>query len=321
VNRSVRQLVALLAFVATNALAQTYPAKPLRLIVPFPAGGAVDITARALGAELAKSMGQPVIADNRTGAGGNIAAETAARAAPDGYTLFMATSAILAVNPALYAKVSFDPIKDFAPVSVVAAASNILIVHPSMPANSIAELIALVREHPGKYTYGSSGTGTSTHLAAEMFKMLAGLDILHVPYKGGPPSLADLVAGQVNMIFELVPTATPVIKSGKVRALGVASTTRAPQLPDVPVIADSGLPGYESTVWFGIVVPAATPAPIVTRLSNEIARAVKQPEMRDRLTNMGYEVFSTTPDRMAELVRAEIPRWTRVVKALGTRIE
>ena len=318
---SILALTLTLALGTAGAIAQTYPSKPLRLIVPFPAGGAVDISARALGAELTKSLGQQVVVENRLGAGGNIAAEAAARSAPDGYTLFMATSAILAVNPVLYAKVPFDPIKDFAPVSVVASAANILIVHPSLPAHSIPELIALARAHPGKYTYGSSGTGTSTHLAAELFKMLAGVDLLHIPYKGGPPSLADLVAGQVNMIFELVPTATPMIRSGKVRALGVASTRRSPVLPDVPVIGEMGLPGYESTIWFGIVVPTGTPSPLVTRLSAAIADAVKQPDMRDRLTSMGYEVSSTTPERMAELVREEMPKWARVVKAAGARVD
>lgn len=320
-QRFVRLLIVPLGLACAAAFAQSYPARPVRLIVPFPAGGAVDITARAVGAELTKSLGQQVIVENRTGAGGNIAAEAAARAAPDGYTLFMATSAILAVNPVLYTKVPFDPIKDFAPVSLVASAANILIVHPSMPVNTVQELVALLRANPGKYTYGSSGTGTSTHLAAELFKMMAKVDLLHIPYKGGPPSLADLVAGQVNMIFELVPTATPVVKSGKVRALGVAGPRRAPVLPDVPLIAEAGLPGYESTIWFGIVVPIATPAPIVTRLANEIAEAVKQPDLRDRLTNMGYEVGSTTPERMAELVRAELPKWSRVVKAAGAKLD
>ncbi|MFM9886900.1 MAG: Bug family tripartite tricarboxylate transporter substrate binding protein [Burkholderiales bacterium] len=318
----VRMLCALIStLMAAIALAQSYPTKPIRMLVPFPAGGAVDITARALGAELTRSLGQQIVVENRTGAGGNIAAEAAARAAPDGYTLFMATSAILAVNPVLYAKVPFDPIKDFAPVSVVAAASNVLIIHPSVPATSVAELIALARANPGKYSYGSSGSGTSTHLAAEMFRMLADVDLLHVPYKGGPPSLVDLVAGQVNMVFELLPTAVPLIRSGKVRALGSAGARRSPLLPDVPLISEMGLPGYESTVWFGVAVPAGTPVPIVNHLSAEIAGAVKQPELRDRLTGMGYEISSTTPERMAEMVRGEISKWSRVVKAAGLRIE
>lgn len=320
-TRSCRWLVMLIAFAATNVHAQVYPSKPIRLLVPFPAGGAVDITARALSAELTRLLGQPVVAENRTGAGGNIAAEAVARSAPDGYTLLMTTSAIMAVNPVLYAKISFDPVKDFAPISVVAAASNVLIVHPSLPATSVAELVALVRANPAKYSYGSSGNGTSTHLAAEMFKMMTGVELLHVPYKGGPPSLIDLVAGQVNMVFELLPTAVPLIRSGKVRALAYAGVRRSPLLAEVPSFAESGLPGYESTVWFGVVAPVGTPASIVARLSAAIAQAVKQPDLGERLTNMGYEVSSTTPEQMSEMVRVEIPRWSRVVKVSGVRIE
>lgn len=320
-NRSCRWLFMLIAFAAASANAQVYPSKPIRMLVPFPAGGAVDITARALCAELTRLLGQPVVAENRTGAGGNIAAEAAARAAPDGYTLLMTTSAIMAVNPVLYAKISFDPVKDFAPISVVAAASNVLIVHPSLPATSVAELVALARANPTKYSYGSSGNGTSTHLAAEMFKMMTGVELLHVPYKGGPPSLMDLAAGQVNMVFELLPTAVPLIRSGKVRALAYGGPRRSPLLAEVPTFAESGLSGYESTVWFGVVAPAGTPAPIVSRLGAAIAQAVKQPDLGERLTNMGYEVSSTTPEQMSEMVRAEIPRWSRVVKAAGVRIE
>jgi tripartite-type tricarboxylate transporter receptor subunit TctC len=310
-----------LLFQAGMAHAQAWPSKPLRMIVPFPAGGAVDISARAIGNELSKSLGQQVVAENRLGAGGNIAAEAAARSAPDGYTMFMATSAILAVNPVLYAKVPFDPIKDFAPVSVVVSADNVLILHPSVPAKSIPELIALAKANPGKYSFASAGNGSSTHLAAEMFRMLAGVDLLHVPYKGGPQGVTDLLVGQVNMIFDLIPSALPHIRSGKVRVLGVAGARRSPLLPDVPLISEAGLPGYESTVWFGVVVPAGTPQPIVSRLSADIARGVQQPELRDRLTGMGYDVASSTPERMAEMIRAEIPRWARVVKAAGTRIE
>jgi tripartite-type tricarboxylate transporter receptor subunit TctC len=303
------------------ALAQAYPSKPIRLIVPFPAGGAVDISARAIGAELSRSLGQQVVVENRPGAGGNLAAEAAARAAPDGYTLFMATSAILAVNPVLYAKVPFDPIKDFAPISVVASSDNVLVVHPSVPAQTVGELIALAKANPGKYSYASSGSGSSTHLAAEMFKMMAGVDLLHVPYKGGPPGVVDLLAGQVNMIFDLVPSALPHIRSGKIRALGVAGVQRSPLLPGVPLISESGVPGYRSSVWFGLVAPAGTPAEIVSRLSADVAKGVRQAEFRDRLTGMGYDVTSTTPEQMAELIRADIPRWAQVVKTNGIKID
>jgi tripartite-type tricarboxylate transporter receptor subunit TctC len=301
--------------------AQSWPAKPLRMIVPFPPGGAVDISARAIGAELTRSLGQQVIADNRVGAGGNIAAEAAARAAPDGYTLFMATSAILAINPALYTKVPFDPVNDFSPVSLVVSSDNILVLHPAVPAKSILELVALAKANPGTYSYASAGNGSSTHLAAEMFKMLAGVDLLHVPYKGGPPAVTALLAGEVHMNFDLIPSALPHIRSGKMRALGVAGARRSPLLPELPVISENGVPGYESSVWFGVVVPAGTPQPIVSRLSADIARGVQQPELRERLTNMGYEVTSTTPEQMSAMIRAEIPKWARVVKAAGVRIE
>ncbi len=320
-NRLLAGLLLLVTVLGGAVQAQSWPAKPLRLIVPFPAGGAVDISARAIGGELTKSLGQPVVVDNRVGAGGNIAAEAAARAAPDGYTLFMATSAILAINPALYAKVQFDPVNDFSPVSVVVWADNILVVHPSLPAASISELIALAKASPGKYSYASAGNGSSTHLAAEMFKMLAGVDLLHVPYKGGPQALTAVLAGEVNMNFDLVPSALPHIRSGKLRALGIAGARPSTLLPDLQVISKAGLPDYESSVWFGVVMPAGTPQPIVSRLSADIARGVQQPELRDRLTNMGYEVTSTTPEQMAAMIRAEIPKWARVVKAAGVRIE
>jgi len=320
-NRCCRWLLMLIAFAVTSAHAQVYPSKPIRMLVPFPAGGAVDITARALSAELSRLLGQSVVADNRTGAGGNIAAEATARSAPDGYTLLMTTSAIMAVNPVLYSKISFDPVKDFAPISVVAAASNVLLIHPSLPATSISELVALIRSNPGKYSYGSAGNGTSTHLAAEMFKMMAGVELLHVPYRGGPPSLIDLAAGQVNMVFELLPTAVPLVRSGKVRALAYGGPRRSPLLAEIPTFAEAGLSGYESTVWFGVVAPAGTPAPIVARLNTATAQAVKHPDLGERLRSMGYEISSTTPEQMSEMVRAEIPKWSRVIKAAGIKIE
>jgi tripartite-type tricarboxylate transporter receptor subunit TctC len=233
----------------------------------------------------------------------------------------MATSAILAINPALYAKVPFDAVNDFSPVSLVVSSDNILVLHPAVPAKSIVELVALAKANPGRYSYASAGNGSSTHLAAEMFKMLAGVDLLHVPYKGGPPAVTALLAGEVHMNFDLIPSALPHIRSGKLRALGVAGARRSPLLPELPVISENGVPGYESSVWFGVVVPAGTPQPIVSRLSADIARGVQQPELRERLTNMGYEVTSTTPEQMAAMIRAEIPKWARVVKAAGVRIE
>lgn len=320
-KRVLKLLTLLAALACLAAQAQGYPVKPIHIIVPFPSGGAVDISARAIASGLTKSLGQPVVAENRPGAGGNIAAEAVARSAPDGYTLFMTTSAILAINPALYAKLPFDPIKDFAPISAVVSVDNVLILHPSVPARSIPELIALARAQPGRYSFASAGNGTSTHLAAELFKLMAGVDLLHVPYKGGPPGVVDLLAGRVNMIFDLIPSALPHIRSGNVRALGVAGLKRSALLPDLAPISELGLPGYESSIWFGVAAPGATPQPIIARLAVDVANVAQQPEFRELLTGMGYNVISTTPEQMAEMIRAEIPKWSRVVKAAGTKIE
>ena len=307
----------------TPAWAQSgnWPSKPLRLVVPFPPGGAVDISARAIGNELTKTLGQPVTIENRAGAGGNIGAELVARAPADGYTLLMTTSGIFAINPALYSKVPFDPIKDYASVSIVVSLYNMLVLHPSVPANSVREVIAMTRAAPGKYTVASSGAGTSIHLSAELFMSMAGVKMLHVPYKGSSPAITDLLAGQVNMMFDNIPSALPHAKAGKLRALAVTGPNRSALMPNVPTVAEAGLPGYDAGVWFGISAPANTPQPVIARLAGDIAKIAANSEFRERLGSQGYDVVGSTPEQMAESIRNEIPKWAKVVKDSGAKVD
>ena len=309
------------ALLTLGAQAQSYPNKPIRLVCPFPPGGAVDIASRAVAQALTQQLGQPVTVDNRPGAGGNIGAEIAAKSPADGYTLLMATSNILAINPVLYSKMAFDSLKDFAPVSIVVVVSNVLVLHPSVPANSVQEVIALAKAQPGKLTYASSGNGTSMHLAGELFKSMAGVDMVHIPYKGAAASTVDLLAGRVNMVFDSLPPALPNIKAGKVRALAVTGAKRSQFLPELPTIAEAALPGYETSIWFGIVAPAGTPPEIISRLNAELVKAAASTEFRERLTHHGFEVLSSTPEHMADSVRSEMAKWGKVVKALGMRVD
>jgi tripartite-type tricarboxylate transporter receptor subunit TctC len=309
------------ALLTLGAQAQSYPNKPIRLVCPFPPGGAVDIASRAVAQALTRQLGQPVTVDNRPGAGGNIGAEIAAKSPADGYTLLMATSNILAINPVLYSKIPFDSFKDFAPVSIVVVVSNVLVLHPSVPANSVQELIALAKEQPGKLTYASSGNGTSMHLAGELFKSMAGVDMVHIPYKGAAASTVDLLAGRVNMVFDSLPAALPNIKAGKLRALAVTGAKRSQFLPELPTIAEAALPGYETGIWFGIVAPAGTPPEVISRLNAELVKAAASTEFRERLTGHGFEVVSSTPEQMADSVRSEMAKWGKVVKALGMRVD
>jgi len=317
------KLILLLALAAPAlvAQAQSYPSKPIRLVCPFPPGGAVDIASRSVAQALSQQLGQPVTVDNRPGAGGNIGAEIVAKAAPDGYTLLMATSNILAINPALYSKVPFDSIKDFAPVSLVVSLNNVLVVNPNVPYKSVQEVIAAAKAHPGKLTYASSGNGTSIHLSGELFKSMAGVDMLHIPYKGSAPAVTDLIAGQVNMMFDNIPSSLPHIKAGKLRALAVTGSKHAHSLPDLPTIAEAAIPGYESYVWFGVVAPAGTPPEIIKRLNAELAKAAVTPEFRDRLMGQGYDVLSTTPEQMTASIRSEMAKWGKIVKASGAKVD
>ncbi len=321
-RRLSRLLAALLvAGAAATAQAQTYPSKPIRMIVPFPPGGTTDILARAIGAELTKAWGQPVVIENRPGAGGNIGSEAVAKSPGDGYTLLMGTVGTHGINPSLYKKMPYDAVKDFAPVTLVALVPNILVVHPSVPAKSVAELIALAKKQPGKLTYASSGNGTSIHLSGALFESLTGVQMVHVPYKGSAPAVTDLLGGQVNMMFDNMPSALPHVKAGKLRPLGVTSAKRSPAVPDVPTIAEAGVKGYEASSWFGVLAPAGTPKDIVAKLNAEIAKSLGTPEMKEKLSSQGAEPVGNTPEQFGAFIRAEIDKWAKVVKASGATVD
>ncbi len=303
------------------AASPAYPDRPLRLIVPFPPGGGNDILARAVGQRLAESLGQQIIVDNRGGAGGMIGGALAATADPDGYTLFLGSMGSLAHNPALRPKLPYNPPRDFAAVSLLATSAFILVVHPGVPASSVRELIALARAKPGALNYGSSGTGSSLHMVGELFKHSAGVNIVHVPYKGTAPALTDLIAGQVQMVFSTMPPALPQVKAGKMRALGVTTITRAKSAPEVPTIAEAGVPGFEVQNWQGLVVPAKTPRAIVERLNREVVMVLALPAMIDALGAQGLDPLSNTPAQFDKLIRAEIDKWRKLVQATGIHVE
>lgn len=310
-----------LALLMSGAHAQSFPSKPLRLICPFPPGGAVDIASRATSAELTRILGQPVAVENKPGAGGNLGGAEAARSAPDGYTLFMTTSGIQAINPALYAKMPFDPNRDLTPVAPLVSLNNVLVVHPSVPAKSVKDVIDLARKQPGKWTYASSGNGTSIHMSGAMFTQLTGTDILHIPYKGSAPAVTDLLAGQTHMMFDNIPSSLPHIRAGKLRALATTGAKRDPALPDLPTIAEAGVKDYESGVWFGLSVAAATPREIIQRLNAAAVQAAKAPNFVKRMTDLGYNIIPGTPQQMAEMLKAETARWTPIVKASGAKVD
>jgi tripartite-type tricarboxylate transporter receptor subunit TctC len=321
-----KRLCTVLALAALTALhcaahAQGYPAKALTLIVPFPPGAATDIASRAIALELARLLGQPVVVENRPGAGGNIGAEAAARSAPDGYTLFMTTNNIHSMNPLLYAKLSYDPNRDFAPVAPLLSTGLVLVQNPAVKAGSVRELVALAKASPGKITMASAGSGTINHLAGEMFKLQAGVDLLHVPYKGGAPALTDVVGGQVDMMFSSVPLAMPHIKAGKLRTLATTGAKRAEALPEVPTVAEADLPGFEATVWFGVLVPAGTPRDVIQRLNAALVKGAAAPEFRERATAAGFELIPGPPERLAAMINADVARWGPVVKASGARVD
>jgi tripartite-type tricarboxylate transporter receptor subunit TctC len=318
-------LVAALALCGTATQAQTaaaYPARPIRFVVPYPPGGPLDIMARGVGAKLGEGWGQPVIVDNRPGAGGNIGADFVARSPADGYTLLMGAVATHAINPSLYGRISYDPVKDFAPVAMVAVVPNILVVHPSLPVHSVKELIELARARPGYLNFGSGSTGSTGHLAGELFKMLAGIDMAHIPYKGAAGAMQDLLSGQVQLMFDNLANALPQVKAGRLRALAVTTAQRSPSVPDLPTVAESGLPGFDLSTWFGVMVPAGTPAEIVGRLNAEIVRALLSRELRDRLAAMGAEPPpDNTPEHFAAFIRSEGAKYARVVRDSGARVE
>jgi tripartite-type tricarboxylate transporter receptor subunit TctC len=314
-------LAGMLATLASAACAQAYPAKPIRLVVPFPPGGATDILARAVAQKLTDAWGQPVVVDNRPGAGGNIGSELVAKAAADGYTLEMGTVGTHAINASLYAKMPYDHVKDFAPVILVAGVPNVLEVNPSLPVNTVQELIAYAKANPGKLNFASSGNGTSIHLSGELFKVMAGVQMTHIPYKGSGPALQDLIGGQVQLMFDNLPPSLPQIKAGKLRALAVTSSTRSPALPDTPTIAESGLPGYEASSWFGVLAPAGTPPAIIAKLNTEIAAWLATPEAKDRMLALGANIGGGSPEDFAKHIAAETAKWQKVVKESGAKVD
>ena len=303
------------------AFGQAYPTKPIRLICPFPPGGAVDIASRATGNALTKILGQVVAVENKPGAGGNLGGVEAARSAPDGYTIFMSTSGIQAINPALYAKMPFDPNKDLVSVAPLVSLNNVLVVNPSLPAHTVKDVIELARKEPGKLTYASSGNGTSIHMSGAMFTYLTKTDIVHIPYKGSAPAVTDLLAGQTNMMFDNIPSSLPHIKAGKLRAVATTGSKRDPALPDIPTIAESGVPGYESGVWFGLMAPAKTPRAIVDRLNAAAVKAAHDPDFVKRMTDLGYNIIPGSPEQMASMIQDEIKRWAPIVKASGAKVD
>ncbi len=320
--RAVKLLATLsLSLAAMGVSAQAFPTKPVKLICPFPPGGAVDIASRAIAAELTKSLGQPVNVENRPGAGGNIGGVEAVRSAPDGYTLFMSTSGINAINPSLYKKMGFDPNKDLVAVSALVSLSNVLVVHPSVKANSLAELQALIKAKPGEIAFASSGSGTSIHMSAELFKSMTGANIVHVPYKGSAPALTDLLGGQVQMMFDNIPSALPHIKAGKLRPLATTGAKRDPSLPDVPTVAEAGVPGYEAGVWFGLMVPQGTPKDVLARLTADSIKGTRSPDFVKRMSELGYVVLGTTAEQMNDMTQQELKRWPPVVKSSGATVD
>ncbi len=299
---------------------QNYPNKPIRFILAYPPGGGTDILARILGNKLSENIGQTIVVDNRPGAGANIAAEIAARAAADGYTIFIVNEAH-AYNATLYSKLAYDLIKDFAPVTLLASTPNILIVHPSVTAKSVKDLIALAKAKPGQINYASSGSGSSSHLAGELFKNMAGVDLVHIPYKGGGPAVASLVAGEAVVGFATMPSVLPHVKAGRLRGLAVTTARRAPAAPELMTIAEAGVTGYDANSWYGLLAPAKTSKEIVERLNREFVKIISTAEVKDRLAVNGFETETTTPEQFAAYIRSEVAKWGKVIKAAGIRAD
>jgi tripartite-type tricarboxylate transporter receptor subunit TctC len=313
--------IALLAGALQAARASDYPTRPVTLVLGFAPGGPSDVMARIFGKKLEQILGQPVVIDNRTGAGGNVAAEMVARAAPDGYTLLLANSGILAANASLYKKINFDPEKDFAPITFVGAQANVLVVHPSMPAHTLAELIAHAKANPGKVSFASGGHGSSPHLAGELLKTEGKIDIVHVPYRGTGPALQDVVAGHVQMCFSSVSPVLAHIQAGTLRALGVTTLKRTALLPDIPTINEAAIPAFEATAWHALVTPAATPKEIIATLNRAMLATLNDPDVRASFTKLGVDIAPTTPDELAAYIKSEIPKWAALIKASGAKLD
>ena len=317
---TMRWLVAVACLVAGTASAQQFPSKPVRFIVAFSPGGIADTIARVVGQKMSERIGQPVVVENRSGASGNIGTEQAARAKPDGYTLLIHTIPFVA-NASLYERMPYDPLRDFAPVSLLCASPAVLIAHPSLPAKSVAELLALAKAKPGALNYSAAGAGTNPHMAGELFNMLGGVDIVAVQYKGGGPALVAVLAGEVPITFQNISEAVPHVRSGKLRALGVTSAKRAAALPDVPTIAEAGVPGYEFTTWHGVLAPRATPPRIVDLLSAKLAQVLRSPEVAPRFAQMGLDIIASSPAEFSAHLRKELDKWGKLVRERHIKVE
>ena len=312
--------VALLLCAAPVA-GQTYPSKPVRIIVPFAPASTIDIIGRIIAPKLSEALAQPVLVDNRPGAGGAVGMEAAAKAAPDGHTIVIGALGPLAMNPALYPKTPFDPVRDFAAVSLLATGPVVIAVHPSVPVKDVKELVALAKQRPGQLNFGSPGVGSSPHLTGELLKMLTGVDIVHVPYKGNAEALTDLISGRVSIVFTGVPPVVPMVKAGRAKLLATTGRQRLAQLPDVPTIAEAGYPGAQVLIWYGAVAPAATPKDVIARLNREIVKVMQVPDVRERFSQQGIDPETSTPEQFAQLVREEYARWTKVIRTSGIKVE
>ncbi len=321
-RRTLLHALTTVAFLAAGAYlpaasAQGYPSKPIRLVVGVPPGGATDAVARIVGQKLSEQLGQPVIVENKGGAGGNIGAETVAKAPPDGYTLFLAVIGTMAINQSLYKDMPFDTMRDFAPISQLTSMPQMLLVHPSVPASTVQEFIAYAKKNPGKLNFASGGKGTATHLAGELFKATSGTDLVHVAYKGNGPAMTDLLSGRVSAMFDQVVSGLPQVKAGKLRGLGVTTATRSQAAPEIPTIAESGLPGYAVTTWHGLVAPAGTPREIINRLNAEVVKALDSAEVKQKFASNGIDPVSSSPQAFGDFMRSEIRKWSETVKAAG----
>jgi tripartite-type tricarboxylate transporter receptor subunit TctC len=312
---------ACMVFGAPAALAQAYPSKPIRVIVPAPPGSAPDFLSRLLAPKLGDIWGQPLVIDNVLGAGGNIGTDRVAKAPADGYTLLFNTIGPIGVNISMYSNLPFDPVKDFVPITLVAKVPNILVVHPNVPVKSVQELVAYAKQNPGKLRYGSPGSGTSNHLSAELLKLMAGIDLLHIPYKSSAQMTTDILGGQVEVVFHNAPVLLPHVKSGALRGLGITSATRNPSAPELPPIAEAGVPGFEVTAWFGFMAPANTPPAIVNKIHGDVVKAMALPDVRERMLTQAAEPVGSTPQEYAAFISAEIAKWAKVVKQSGAKVE
>ncbi|MEO8442468.1 MAG: tripartite tricarboxylate transporter substrate binding protein [Betaproteobacteria bacterium] len=315
-----RMLAFALAVAATSAASQEYPARPIRLIVPFGPGGTTDILARVVGDRMTERWGQQVLIDNRPGAGGNIAAELVARAAPDGYTIFLGSMGTQSMNVSIYSKLPFDPVKDFAPISLVSISANLLLIHPSIPAKSVKELIQLAKAKPDRFSYSTSGAGSFNHMSAELFNLRAGTKLVHIPYKSGAQTVTAVVSGEADLVFQTIPAALPLVEAHRLKALAVCTLQRHPLFPNLPTANESGLPGFNISSWYGILAPGATPKAIVASLNDALVQIVKSPATSKRLLELGVDPVSNTPEQFDALIRADIVKWGKVAKAANIKV-